>query len=225
MIIKSEGIGALLSQGTLAMAREFGRDDEEAAQIKGMEIPMHDPRAFHGMAISYATGPRGACHLKGDYYTIELGTAVPEFMILPGDRLTSVGKAENAAKYQSIKDLYDALTLCKFSPLSVTQLCQIMKAVTGWDVNPQEILTTGDRSINLKRAINNILGLTRAEDRVPKICLEPLTEGSSAGISPDMDLMLREYYTYRKWDWDTGIPSKEKLVELGLEEPAAVLYG
>ncbi|MCU0576487.1 MAG: aldehyde ferredoxin oxidoreductase family protein [Desulfobacterota bacterium] len=225
MIIKNEGIGALLSQGTLAMAREFGRDQDEAAQIKGMEIPMHDPRAFHGMAISYATGPRGACHLKGDYYTIELGTAVPEFMILPGDRLTSVGKAENAAKYQSIKDLYDSLTLCKFSPLSVTQLCQIMKAVTGWDVNPQEILTTGDRSINLKRAINNILGLTRAEDRVPKICLEPLTEGSSAGISPDMDLMLREYYAYRKWDWDTGIPSKEKLVELGLEEPAAVLHG
>ncbi|MDT8273719.1 MAG: aldehyde ferredoxin oxidoreductase C-terminal domain-containing protein, partial [Desulfomonilia bacterium] len=82
MIIRQEGIGKLLSQGTLAMAREFGRDEGEAAQVKGMEMPMHDPRAFHGMAISYATGPRGACHLKGDYYTVDLGTAVPEFMIL-----------------------------------------------------------------------------------------------------------------------------------------------
>lgn len=220
MIINNEGIGKLLSKGTLAMAREFGRDEGEAAQIKGMEMPMHDPRAFHGMAISYATGPRGACHLKGDYYTIELGTPVIEYMILPGDRLTSIGKAENAAKYQSLKDLYDSFALCKFSPLTVTQLCQIMKAITGWEVTPEEILTTGDRSINLKRAINNKLGLTRSEDKVPKICLEPLREGSTAGIVPDMDMLLKEYYAYRKWDWETGRPTKEKLEELGLHQAA-----
>jgi aldehyde:ferredoxin oxidoreductase len=220
MIINNEGIGKLLSKGTLAMAREFGRDEGEAAQIKGMEMPMHDPRAFHGMAISYATGPRGACHLKGDYYTIELGTPVIEYMILPGDRLTSIGKAENAAKYQSLKDLYDSFALCKFSPLTVTQLCQIMKAITGWEVTPEEILTTGDRSINLKRAINNKLGLTRSEDKVPKICLEPLREGSTAGIVPDMDMLLKEYYVYRKWDWETGRPTKEKLEELGLHQAA-----
>jgi aldehyde:ferredoxin oxidoreductase len=220
MIINNVGIGKLLSRGTLVMAREFGRDEGEAAQIKGMEMPMHDPRAFHGMAISYATGPRGACHLKGDYYTVEMGTAVPEYMILPGDRLSSVGKAEGAAKYQSLKDLYDSFALCKFSSLTVTQLCQIMKAITGWEVTPEEILTTGDRSINLKRAISNRLGLTRAEDKVPKICLEPLKEGSTAGIVPDMDLMLKEYYAYRKWDWDTGRPTKEKLEELGLSQAA-----
>lgn len=225
MIIDNEGIGALLARGTLAMAREFGRDEGEAAQIKGMEIPMHDPRAFHGMAISYATGPRGACHLKGDYYSVELGTPVMEYTILPGERFSSAGKAENAAKYQSLKDLYDSFTLCKFSPLSVTQLCRIMKAITGWDVTPDEILTTGDRSINLKRAINNILGITRADDTVPKICLEPLEEGSSAGTTPDLDLMLREYYAFRKWDWKTGRPTREKLVELGLERAAIDLYG
>jgi aldehyde:ferredoxin oxidoreductase len=95
-----------------------------------------------------------------------------------------------------------------------------MKAITGWEVTPEEILTTGDRSINLKRAINNKLGLTRAEDKVPKICLEPLKEGSTAGIVPDMDLMLKEYYAYRKWDWDTGRPTKEKLEELGLSQAA-----
>jgi aldehyde:ferredoxin oxidoreductase len=225
MIINNEGIGALLAKGTLAMAREFGRDEGEAAQIKGMEIPMHDPRAFHGMAISYATGPRGACHLKGDYYTVELGTPVMEYLILPGDRFSSAGKAEGAAKYQSLKDLYDSFTLCKFSPLTVTQLCQILQAITGWEMTPEDILCTGERSINLKRAINNRLGLTRDQDTVPKICMEPLSEGSSAGIAPDLDLMLKEYYAYRKWDWGTGRPLKEKLVELGLDQPAADLYG
>ncbi len=225
MIITGEGIGALLARGTLVMAREFGRDEGEAAQVKGMEIPMHDPRAFHGMALSYATGPRGACHLKGDYYTVDLGTAVPEYMILPGDRLSSVGKGESAARYQSFKDLYDSFALCKFSPVTVTQISQIMKAITGWEVTPQEILTTGDRSINIKRAINNRLGLTREHDKVPRICLEPLSEGSTAGVSPDMDLLLRDYYAYRRWDWDTGRPAQEKLEELGLGAVAADLYG
>ena len=74
------------------MARELGRDEGEAAQVKGLEVPMHDGRAFHGLALSYATGPRGACHLKGDYYNIDLGNMVLEYMILPSDRLVSEGK-------------------------------------------------------------------------------------------------------------------------------------
>lgn len=224
MMIHDEGIGKLLSKGTLAMAREFGRDEGEAAQVKGMELPMHDVRAFHGMAISYATGPRGACHLKGDYYSVDLGTAIPEFMILPGDRLSSEGKGESAAKYQSLKDLYDSFTLCKFSPVTVTQLSRILSAITGWDVDPQYILEAGDRSINIKRAISNKLGVTREMDTLPKICLEPLQEGSTAGTSPDMDLLLKEYYAYRNWDWDTGKPSRDILEKLGLHKVAEDLY-
>jgi len=30
-------------------------------------------------------------------------------------------------------------------------------------------------------------------------------------------VMLDEYYTVRGWNLDTGVPSREKLVELGLE--------
>ncbi|MFH1091812.1 MAG: aldehyde ferredoxin oxidoreductase family protein, partial [Pseudomonadota bacterium] len=184
MIINQEGIGRLLSQGTLAMARELGRGPDEAAQVKGLEMPLHDARAFHGMAVSYATGPRGACHLKGDYYNVELGNMVLELMILPGDRLSSVNKGEYAAKYQSLKDLYDALTLCKFCPLTVTQLGEILGGITGWKFSPEDLLAAGDRSINLKRAISCKFGLTRADDRLPGLCLKPLEEGSSAGTRP-----------------------------------------
>jgi len=37
---------------------------------------------------------------------------------------------------------------------------------------------------------------------------------------PDMDVLLREYYDFRKLGWGTGKPAKEKLVELGLEYAA-----
>lgn len=224
MIINQEGIGKLLSQGTLAMAREFGRDEGEAAQVKGLEMPMHDCRAFSGLAVSYATGPRGACHLKGDYYNVELGSAIPELNVISGERMSAEGKAASAANYQSLKDLFDALTLCKFAPLPVTQICEILTNITGWECNPQDLLTAGDRSINIKRAINNKLGLSVEDDKLPKICLETLTEGSTAGQTPDMDRLLREYYEHRGWDLETGKPTEEKLIELGLTQAAKDLY-
>ncbi len=224
MIIAQEGIGKILSQGTLAMAKELGRNADEAAQVKGLEMPMHDGRAFHGMALSYATGPRGACHLKGDYYNVDLGNMVLEYMILPSERLSSEGKSEGAAKYQSLKDLFDSLTLCKFAPLMPTQLCEMLKAITGWDYGAKELLAAGDRSINLKRAVSNKLGLTREQDKLPRICAAPLDEGSTAGVEPDMDKMLKAYYQFRGWDWATGWPKKEKLLELGLNQVAAEMY-
>jgi aldehyde:ferredoxin oxidoreductase len=224
MIVNQEGFGRILGQGTLAMAREFGRDEGEAAQVKGLEMPMHEGRAFHGLAVSYATGPRGACHLKGDYYNVELGNLVAEYMILPTDRHTSDRKGEFAAKFQSLKDLFDALTLCKFAPLTPTMMCDILNAITGWEYTPEELLATGDRSMNIKRAISVRRGLTRQHDSLPEICMRPLDEGTSADIVPDMEKMLREYYDYRSWVWETGKPSKEKLAELGLDQVAKDLY-
>jgi len=224
MIISQKGIGKIISRGALAMAKEFGRDADEAAQVKGLEMPMHDARAFHGMALSYVTGPRGACHLKGDYYNIDLGNLVPEYMILPGERLSSEGKGEGVAKFQSFKDLFDSLALCKFAPLMPTQLCEMLNAITGWEVGPNELLAAGDRSVNLKRALSNKLGLTREHDKLPRICSAALDEGSTAGVEPDMEKMLREYYQFRGWDWETGRPMKAKLLELGLDQVAAEMY-
>jgi len=224
MIINREGIGELLGEGTRRMAEELGADPREAAHVKGLEIPMHDARAFTGMAISYATGPRGACHLKGDYYNVDLGGPVDELGIAAGDRLQSEGKAQPAAKFQNLKDIYDSLILCKFSPLSVTQISEMLSSITGWSCKPGDINIAGERSNNIKRAINNRLGVTREDDRLPNPCVTALAEGSTAGKSPDMDVLLREYYDFRKWDWNTGKPTKEKLVELGLEDAAKDLW-
>ncbi len=224
MIAAREGIGDLLCQGTLAMARVLGRPEGEAAQVKGLEMPMHDGRAFHGLAVSYATGPRGACHLKGDYYNVDLGSLVLEYMILPGERMSSVGKGQQAAKYQSLKDLFDSLTLCKFAPLTPTQICEMLQAVTGSQITPQELLKAADRSINMKRAVSILQGLTKEQDTLPEICMTPLEQGSTAGSRPDLEIMLKDYYAYRGWDPDTGWPTQEKLSELGLEQVSKKLY-
>jgi aldehyde:ferredoxin oxidoreductase len=100
----------------------------------------------------------------------------------------------------------------------------MLNALTGWEYGPQELLAAGDRSVALKRAISNKLGVTRNHDMLPEICREPLNEGTTAGIQPDMEKMLQEYYQYRGWDWQTGKPSKDKLIELELTHVAEELY-
>jgi aldehyde:ferredoxin oxidoreductase len=59
---------------------------------------------------------------------------------------------------------------------------------------------------------------------LPKISLKAMDEGSTAGVVPNMDKMLKEYYAYRKWDWETGKPTKEALLNVDLEDVANDLY-
>lgn len=70
--------------------------------------------------------------------------------------------------------------------------------------------------MNLKRAFNCWLGLTRASEWLPGLFLQPLAEGPTEGYVPDLEVMLREYYAMRGWDPETGRPTLETLDQLGL---------
>jgi aldehyde:ferredoxin oxidoreductase len=99
MSIRQEGIGKLLSQGTLKMAEAFGRDPGEAAQVKGMEMAMHDVRAFTAWPF-LCYGPPGGLPLERGLLQHRLGNFILDYNILPGERFSSEGKAEMVAKYQ-----------------------------------------------------------------------------------------------------------------------------
>ena len=53
LIGKNQGFGAILAGGTKRMAQKYGRPIGEAVQTKGLELPMHDPRALslHGPCL------------------------------------------------------------------------------------------------------------------------------------------------------------------------------
>jgi len=226
LVIQQEGIGKLLSKGVKLMAEELGVDPEEAAHVKGLEFPMHDPRAYQGAALSYAVGPRGACHLKGGFYSLDApGTEVGlELGITFTDKNDPDQKGALTAKILRFCELYNSFTLCQFSPMPASMIANILSAVTGSDFKTMDLLTFGERSLNLKRAINNMLGVTRDDDRLPAIASRALKEGATAGREPDMDLMLKEFYDVSQWDWDTGKPKRAKLIELGLQNVAKDLY-
>jgi aldehyde:ferredoxin oxidoreductase len=225
MMVRREGIGDLLAEGSLGLAKALGADIEDVAVVKGLEIPMHDPRQTTGSAISYATGSRGACHLRGNYYAVDLGGQIAEIDVKAMPRFQSEGKSPMAARLQDLRDVSDSILMCKFAAVSATMMTDMLNAVTGWNYTVKDVVKIGERSVNLKRAISNKLGVTRADDHLPRIASAPLDGGATAGKSPDMDVMLKEYYEWRKWDWNTGKPTKEKLVELGLPGVAKDLWG
>jgi aldehyde:ferredoxin oxidoreductase len=212
MIINQEGFGVILSKGVKEMAVLLGVDPEEAAH--------------EGAALSYAVGPRGACHLKGSFYNLDApGNEVGlELGISFSDKNDPAQKGALTAKMLHFCELYNSFTLCHFSPMPAPMIARALAAITGLPYKTMDLLTFGERSLNLKRAINNKLGVTRQDDKLPKIVSRALKEGATAGIEPAMDLMLREFYDVSKWDWETGKPTREKLMELGLEQVAEDLW-
>jgi aldehyde:ferredoxin oxidoreductase len=77
-------------------------------------------------------------------------------------------------------------------------------------------MLSGERAWNLKRMINHRLGLTRANDVLPKPFLRPLPDGGSAGLVPEFESMMKAYYEARGWNPETGVPTEQKLKSLGL---------
>jgi aldehyde:ferredoxin oxidoreductase len=226
-IIAQEGIGAVLSGGVREMAAAFGADPEEAAHVKGLEFPMHDSRAYQGAALAYAVGPRGACHLKGSLYSLDApgNESALELGISFSNKNDPVQKGAMTAKLLQFCEIYNSFTLCQFSPMTAPMIARGLAAITGMPVGTMDLLTFGERSLNLKRAINNRLGVTRKDDRLPRIVRQALKEGATAGIEPSMEIMLREFYEVSGWDLETGKPTRERLVQLGLEQAANDLWG
>ena len=115
--------------------------------------------------------------------------------------------------------------MCIFANVEPEEQVKLINAACGLNWDLEAMMKAGERAWNLKRAINNRMGLTRANDKLPKALLEPFTDGGSAGFEPDLPGMLYAYYEARGWDLDSGKPSRDKLLELGLEDIAKDLWG
>lgn len=224
MIGAREGIGDLLALGSKRFGAHFNAE-AEAVQVNGLEVAYHDPRGVSGMALSYATSPRGACHNQSDYFFVEWGHSQEQLGIEYMSPHAQAEKAANVAKHQDWRTMFNAMVMCIFANVEPDEQVKLINAACGLDWSITELMKSGERAWNMKRAINNRMGLSAGNDKLPKALLEPFTDGGSAGFVPDIKAMLLAYYEARGWDVVTGKPLREKLVELGLEDIAQDLWG
>lgn len=221
---KRLGVGDLMAEGSLRASRMVGGDSERfAIQVKALEIPGHSARALRGMALGYSTATRGGSHHDprptGEYAGVS-------------DRKAVDGKASWVIGTQQMTTIGDCLVQCHFLErllgFTLTQkFVDMINPVTGFGYNLQEIVEVAERVLDLERSFNVMTGMRRKDDTLPRRFLEePIPEGPSKGMytdEPTLNRMLDEFYDLKGWDRMTGVPTRAKLTQIGLEDVAAVM--
>jgi len=223
MIARKDGfLGRTLSQGVRKSAEIIGRGAEEfAVHVKGLELPMHEPRGAPGLALGYATSTRGACHLRTLSHAYEIW-GQPFGLDLPKkvDRFAVEGKAKLLVKFQDLMSLMNSLVYCIFATefnFTYNDWTNMLNAMTGWKMTYEETMQVGERIWNLQRLFNLREGATRKDDTLPPRIMKhavPFPDGKSRAVDY-LEPMLDEYYEERGWD-EQARPTKRKLAELGL---------
>lgn len=226
-IARRDGLGDLLAEGTRRAAQEFGgRASEYAMQVKGQEIPMHEPRYKQGLGIGYQVSPTGAdhCHnLHDTAYARDLAgfraaRAIGLNKPLPIDQLD----AEKAHMLKVISNwchLCNCLEYCQFVPWSQKQIEEAINAITRWETSLLELMRIAERVVTLTRLFNLREGFTADDDYLPRRFYQPLEgEGPLKGKAID-EKAAREtrlaYYQLMGWD-ENGVPTDVRLADLNL---------
>lgn len=234
MIANRRKIGDILAEGVMRASAKIGHDSETfALHVKGLELPLHEPRGKRGVGLMYAVENRGATHLGWEHDDLwvspenlrpELGLteeAVPERDLLD----TSISKVKICKIGGDIRSLCNSLLICTNNVypgggLEIKTLLEVVKAITGWDMSMKEFLEVGSRGWDLARAFNIREGLRRDHDKLPKRLMEPLPDGNFKGkpITQKMlNDMIEDFYELRGWDRHNGIPTVQRLKDAQLD--------
>jgi aldehyde:ferredoxin oxidoreductase len=231
LIGKRKGIGNLLAEGSKRTAKKLGLLTEKfAVQIKGQEVPMHDPRLRRGQGLGYAVSPTGADHMHNIYdtlYSQKIPHEIEGLGIIEPVPIEDMGpKKVRLFHYVSTwNSLDNSLCLCMFTPWNVKQKVAIVNYVTGWTTSSFELMKVSERATNLARIFNIREGFTREDDNLPSRLMDPKINGALSNASINInDLEKAKDIYYKIAGWDTfGIPISEKLNELEIAWAATKL--
>jgi aldehyde:ferredoxin oxidoreductase len=229
MIARRQGFGNVLAEGVMRAAKTIGKGAERyAIHVKGQEFPMHEPRAKSGLGIYYAVSPTGADHCgaahdsmyerSGPPLQAAMALVGPVEPVSPYDVGTDKMRLITAQNHvQSLKNCID---ICIFIPFSLDQTTELVSAITGWNVSLLELVKAGERATTLTRMFNVRQGFSADHDYLPERMFTGHTKGANADKPMDrnaVDNAIKTYYGIMGWNEDTGIPTKGKLRELGIE--------
>ena len=213
------GFGDIMAEGGYELAQRYGHP-ELFMGVKKLEMPAYGVRRLQGMGLGYATSNRGACHNRG-YMPAYEAFAPPERLMEPS---ATEGKAAVLKRVQELVTVADSAGVCLFPqaamnpPFQIEDIFTQLEAATGAGYTLDSMILAGERIWNLERMFNLKAGFTKEDDTLPKRMLEePLPDGPGEGQVNRLDEMLPEYYQLRGWD-ENGVPTPEKLSELGLED-------
>jgi aldehyde:ferredoxin oxidoreductase len=228
-IATRDGFGDVLAEGSKRAAQKIGgKASDYSVEVKGLEVPMHDPRANYLAGLGYATGVRGACHTNDVAYSVGSGFLEWSDIGLPQgiDGKKNEGAGELVTNCQDLGQLLGSGPFCYMTVFALNgeDITELLTTASGFDYTFDELKECAERIWHLKRGLNCLMGITAADDRLPRQILTPPTDGGAAGSAPNLEVMLKEFYPARGLDAD-GRPMKETLARLGLSDLSAELHG
>ncbi len=172
---KGTHLGRILGNGAAFTARAFGI--ERAPVVKGQALPAYDPRAVHGIGVTYATSPMGADHTAG--------YAVAQNVLKVGgdvDPLKPEGQIELSRNLQIATAAIDSTGMCLFiafalldQPETFQAMIDMLNAFYGWNMTVDDFIEMGKKILKMERDFNARAGFTSKDDRLPRFFkTEPL---------------------------------------------------
>lgn len=240
-----EGAGDALAEGLQEAARRIGFDANRLPHAKNQST-VYDPRlvGLGTMEFDQMVNPRGAHVAAGgspssnpgrppsDFARHAERMGVPEEAIkrIVGPTSFNVGRLTRYS--EDWYSLFSCLSLCNRWFINrfyhVDTIAELYRAITGIKASPQELMKASERAWNLGKLLNVRAGFSREDDQAPRAWFTPLESGgqqhvlsdyyrTTAPSEEDLERLLDDYYDERGWDQKTGIPTPQKLRELGLD--------
>jgi len=241
-MIAREGIGDILADGVkVAVSRIGEHSDKFAMHAGGQEPGMHDPRLDPVLGLHFSADPTPGRHTigGGTYYNF---MGLPELVSWAPRIKNKTPKAQEYIASDEVglktvagaccKQVVDGVGGCLFAMISGIQNWRIfdyLNAATGWCKTPDEYMEIGKRMQTLRQMFNVREGIEpisfKMNDRIAGV--PPLKEGANAGKTVPVEDMMSFYWKHFGWDMKTGAPTKETIVNLGLDKliPSSVLKG
>jgi aldehyde:ferredoxin oxidoreductase len=210
---KREDIGNVLAEGTKRASKIIGKGSGHfAMQVKGLEFAAWMPQRMKGVALTFTTSNRGACHKRAPVGLEITGQ-------IPMDSISN--KPELVKEIQDKVNALFTLVCCRFAefeyPLSL--FLDLLESASGIKISEEEFMQKGEMIWNMERLFNIRSGMSRKDDWLPERCFDALTDVDEVFLPltrEDVTTMLDRYYTLRGWDSE-GVPLKETLSRLGIE--------
>jgi aldehyde:ferredoxin oxidoreductase len=219
-----EGFGDILADGVKVASEKIGKGSEQyAMHVGGQEPGFHDPRA----SVAYASGFLDATpgrHTQGNEGQIPL-TGMPPVLF---DHTACAGRGEIHRIAVSLNNVANSAGICMFGYIAMdaSALPDFLNLVTGSNHTLNDLFKIGERIANVRQAFNIREGVTAENFKIPDRILghPPLPDGPTAGKEVDIDVMREDYFREMGWDTETGKPSKDKLIEMGLADVAEAIW-
>ena len=217
-IADQTGFGKVLALGSAKAAEKLGKGREYLQTVRGIELPMHDPRFSPMFSRTYQYDPTPARHVKG-------GFGIPDFGSPNEVKYSYEGRGGLDMGITCYTEVLNAAGACMFTGFSTPQgaIPGLLEAVTGREV---DVVKEGMRIMNMRHAFNLREGHKRADDVLPGRCVgkPPLSEGPLKGVTVDHEKLADNFFDAMSWDKATLVPSKESLEGLGLKDLVKDLY-